>query len=372
MKIINLIFILVFISLTSYANNIDINKYFNELQGQIGYEGTNIDGQSNSVEELESKGNAQKEDTENDNKCTKKNCNVRSTFGSKASQERQQKAEETGINRNKSGFLDKAINIVKNAKNNKEFDYLNGKQEPCEDKEEIIESTKTEKCDEYYDLKQSSCFPKQIVEIDPKYHYECYKKRDVKEKICEDKITSIKCTASKECDLGGIVPDSIDSDMILSNDLGIITLGTISDNYWTGNCSLYDKTTSFKIKNLKAIKDFTIFNVGFDDYMEIVVNGVSVYAGPDGGKDLHVVWKKQSFWNLPYINNGHSENICERNRNWSFNVDINILPYLVEGDNRIRIKVFVSGAGEGWLKIRAKQNCCSNWDITREEKCRFE
>ncbi len=373
MKIINLIFILVFVSLTSYANNIDINKFFNELRDQIGYEGTDVAGQSNAVDEIESKGNAQKEDIEED-KCTKKSCNVKNTFGSKATLERQQKQEETGINRNKNGFLDKAINLVKNAKNNdKVFNYLNGKQESCEDKEEIIESTKTEKCDEYYTLEQSSCFPKQVVEIDPKYHYECHKKRDVKEKICEDQITSIKCKASKECDLGGIVLNSVASDMMFHNDRGILTIGTISDNYWRGHCNLYDKTTTFKIKNLKAIKDFTIFNVGFDDYMEIFVNGVSVYAGPDGGKDLKVVWKKQKFWGqVPFVNNGHIDKQCERGKNWNFNVNINLISYLKEGENSIGIKVFVSGYGEGWLKIRAKQNCCSQWDITREEKCHFD
>ncbi len=377
MKIINLIFILVVVSFAfhlSYANNIDINKYFNELQGQIGYEGTDdVVGQSNSIEDLESKGNAHKEDSEEENKCTKKSCNVKNIFGNKASQERQQKAEETGINRNKSGFLDKAINLVKNAKNNNEFGYLNGEQESCEDKEETIESSKTEKCDEYYTQEQSSCFPKQVVEIDPKYHYGCHKKRDVKEKICEDRITNIKCKQSKECDLGGIEPDSIASDMMIHSDKGVLTIGTIALNYWSGNCNLYDKNTTFKIKNLRAIKDFTIFNVGFDDYMEIFVNGVSVYAGPDGGKDLKVVWKKIGFrGNTPYINNGHHDKHCERNTDRNFTVNIDLKPYLREGENSIRIKVFVTGYGEGWLKIRAKQNCCSNWDITREEKCRLE
>ena len=162
---------------------------------------------------------------------------------------------------------------------------------------------------------------------------------------------------------------------------GVLTIGTIADNYWGGNCQLYDKNTTFKLKNINLIKDFTIFNVGFDDYMEIIVNGHSVYAGPDGGSNLQVVKraKKHEFFGQVFfgkeslvVSNGHSDHSCERDTNWNLPANLNLIPYLKEGENSIRIKVIVSGHGEGWLKIRAKQNCCSKWDIQREVVCDYK
>ncbi len=170
--------------------------------------------------------------------------------------------------------------------------------------------------------------------------------------------------------------------MELSLQNGILTIGTIADNLWKGDgCQLYDVNTTFKLKNVHFIKEFTIFNVGFDDYMEIIVNGHSVYAGPDGGSNLQIVRKVEQHKFLGHIfsekvhlvvSNGNSEHPCERQTNWNLNENINLVPYLREGENSIRIRVFVSGAGEGWLKIRAKQNCCSKWDIQREVKCDYQ
>lgn len=376
MKTLNRIFLFIFISFTNLvkAQELpDLNQFFkdmenHELKGHVGYEGTDIRGANKSLDEQESLG---VHDRETSGECNKGNCKVSDVFSNKAAIERNIKSEAFGMNRNNKGFLDKALKKVKNADG--EFDYFTGSYASCPQTEEVVTEKNIEYCDQYYQMEQNSCFPKQIVEIDPKYNYICNKKREVKEKVCSDVIKSIKCQNSAECDLGGIEPGSVASDMIFHNENGILTIGTISDNYWGGNCQLYDKTTTFKLKNIHLIKDFTIINVGFDDYMEILVNGTSVYAGPDGGSNLQIVYKKAFFgFQTPFINNGHSDHHCERSTNWNFPANIDLKPYLKEGENNIRIRVFVSGAGEGWLKIRAKQNCCSNWQIEREEKCEYK
>jgi hypothetical protein len=51
--------------------------------------------------------------------------------------------------------------------------------------------------------------------------------------------------------------------------------------------------------------------------------------------------------------------------------NIDLKPYLKEGENILKTRVIVGGVGEGWLQIRAKQNCCSKWDIKREDKMRY-
>lgn len=349
----------------------DINRYFNELQGTIGYTANSIKNTNKPLEELENLGVKHKE--AEGAKCTKDHCNVNQIFSSQATIKRQENLEASGFARDKDGhfknnkgFLDKALKTVKDA--DKEFDYLKGSYKDCTPTSDTITTKSETTCDQYFSMQENSCFPKQVVEIDPKYHYSCNKKREVKEKICVDAIKSIKCVSSQECDMGGIEPGSLESDMKLVSSGGELIIGTISDNYWGGSCKLYDKTTTFKLKNIHLIKDFTIFNVGFDDYMEILVNGISVYAGPDGGKNLQIVHK--GLWSV--VSNGNSEQSCERNTNWNFGVNIDLKPYLKEGENNIRIRVIVSGAGEGWLKIRAKQNCCSSFQIEREEQCSYQ
>jgi hypothetical protein len=197
----------------------------------------------------------------------------------------------------------------------------------------------------------------------------------VKEKVCIDVIKTIKCKDSKECDMGGIEPGSVDSDMKFVYENGQLTIGTISDNYWGGHCAIYDRTTSFKIKNLTQIKEFTLFEVGFDDYLLIKVNGHVVYVGPDGGNKLEVVTIKHKIFSHIFetqeVNYGTGQAECERSTNWIKQVGIDLKPYLKEGKNEIFTRTIVTGGGEGWLKIRAKQNCCTSWDITREEKCDY-
>ena len=151
---------------------------------------------------------------------------------------------------------------------------------------------------------------------------------------------------------------------------GVLTIGTIADNYWGGHCAIYDRTTTFKITNKDKIKDFFLFKVGFDDYMQITLNDKLIYVGPDGGDKLEVVTRNSGFWgNHQVVNNGSRDRACERGTNWTREPNIDLKPYLKEGENILKTRVIVAGNGEGWLQIKAKQNCCSKWDIKREEKC---
>lgn len=350
-------------------------SFINNEQSQetIGFEGINIRGNGMSIEELEnlSVGVMQLNDekylreTQGESvtyECTKNNCNVGHTFSSLSSSQRQEEIESQGFGNDQS-FLDKAIAQTQNS----EFDFLNGKDLQCPStKENLI--TKTEStCDQFYDLKTSNCFPKQVVEIDPEYKYSCLKTRDEKIKTCHEEITDIKCKESQECDMGGIEKGTLSGDMKFEFNNGVLTIGTIADNYWGGYCAVYDRTTSFKITRREKIKEFNLFKVGFDDYMSIHINDHLIYVGPDGGNKLEVGTKGK--FKRKFVDNGNRHHACERNTNWVRDTNIDLKPYLREGENTLRTKVIVAGAGEGWLQIRAKQNCCVNWDIKRETKC---
>ena len=197
--------------------------------------------------------------------------------------------------------------------------------------------------------------------------------------ICEQPQNSYDCAQSLkltckqagECDSGGIVKASVSSDMKFEYSYPYLTIGTIADNYWGGRCDAYDRVTKFQVRNKEEIKEFKIVQVGFDDYLWIKVNGHTVYVGPDGGDRLEIV-QKGGFFNFKVVETGNGRHSCERNTNWNFNVDINLLPYLKEGENEIWIRVIVAGAGEGWMKIIAKQHCCMSWQEQWSEQCQIK
>ena len=209
----------------------------------------------------------------------------------------------------------------------------------------------------------------QIVEIDPKYTYQCTKKRIEAIKTCHDEIVSIKCKDTKECNGSGFVLNDKDMDMKWTYSFPILTIGTIADNYWPGNCTSYDKVIKFEVKNLEKITEFKLTRVGFDDYMWIKVNGNTVYVGPFAGDRVEV--RNNGLW-TQVTTNGHNLMSCELGTNWNKEVNINLKPYLKEGENEIWMRVVVAGVGEGWMQISAQQNCCQAWDIKRETKCEYE
>lgn len=203
-------------------------------------------------------------------------------------------------------------------------------------------------------------------------------KTEEEEKICQEsepvpfecpRQLKLTCNRIKECDAGGIVKGSVASDMKFEYHYPVLTIGTISDNYWCGHCQTIDKKTTFKIRNLAKIKEFKITQVGFDDHLWIKINDSTVYVGPSGGDKIELTQIKWIFGTYTLVSYGSGTNSCELGTNWNVDTNIDLKPYLKEGDNDIWMRVIVSGCGEGWMKIHARQDCCDNWLETWENKC---
>ena len=252
------------------------------------------------------------------------------------------------------GYMDAAKHRIKDAAS--KFDFISGKYKQCESGDETTKYKAEEMCDEYFDVKISECLANQVVEIDPKYTYQCTKKREEREKVCTDVVTAKCNNEGSNCNSGGIVMSSLNSDMQFTYNYPELIIGTIADNYWSGSCTVYDRSTTFDIINLDKITEFSIKQVGFDDYMWIKVNGHTVYVGPDGGDRIEVTTEKEvhSFGHIKWetenigVTNGAGLRGCERMTNWVRNVDIDLknLRYLHEGKNEIWIRVIVSGHGK--------------------------
>lgn len=157
------------------------------------------------------------------------------------------------------------------------------------------------------------------------------------------------CPADAECELAMDV-QSIQSDMAWNYQYPTLTLGTIADNYWGGSCAVYDRSTRFSIDDVAMVKEFRLFEVGFDDWQLIEVNGHLVAVGPYGGDRLEVEGRRVRY-------SASNTGACELSRSWRYGVNVDIRPYLQNGSNTIRMKVIVAGNGEGYMRFSVKRFC---------------
>ncbi len=372
-----------------------------ELKEIVGYEGSNVRGAGMSIEQAESSGEYIKQ--QNDEKalkellgepveytCDKNNCEVGHTFSSLSTVKRQEELDKQGFEKdengmpvNNLGYLDKLLSFTKN---NNEFDFLSGTTSNCKANEETITSHTDEICDQYYDLKTNSCFPKQVVEIDPEYKYQCHKKRELKKKTCVDIIKNINCKKTISCSAAGLfTPDSNNELMQASGGLTLKTsnrdgstiLELGNNKHWTydagsNGCQMKEFIAKFFIKNVKQVAIFRLFEVFENNLLHISINGTTIYNGL-GGNDL-ILGPGNGMGRIVYGGNG-KQGTCGVNaghQHWKgYNYDILAAGLLREGENHIQIKIAYHWFGHAGFRIEASNYCCSEFDIEREEKCNY-
>lgn len=186
------------------------------------------------------------------------------------------------------------------------------------------------------------------------------------------KTLRLTCTRPIECDAGSISLDTVQSDMQWSYTYPTLTIGTVSDDYWSGHCAVFDRRTSFIIADIDKVENFTLIQASFDDWIRLSVNGHVVYVGPYGGDRLEIdhydpFGNGASFQRVQY--GAASYGACELGTNWNMNLDIDIKPYLRTGTNTIDMRVVVSGAGEGWARFKATQYCDCQWSEDWDSGC---
>lgn len=180
------------------------------------------------------------------------------------------------------------------------------------------------------------------------------------------KTLVLSCNRPIECDAGGIALDSLQSDMRWTYTYPYLTIGTISDNYWSGYCGVFDRSTRFTIEDINQVQDFTLIQAGFDDWIRVIVNGTLVYVGPYGGDRLEVVTTGR-YQLVQYSASSYGG--CELSTSWNRSLNVDIKPYLHTGLNTIDMRVIVAGGGEGWVRFRATQYCDCQWAETWESTC---
>ncbi|NAX20193.1 conjugal transfer mating pair stabilization protein TraN [Vibrio sp. V39_P1S14PM300] len=119
-------------------------------------------------------------------------------------------------------------------------------------------------------------------------------------------------------------------------------IGRVGDNYWGGNCKIYEEFTRVQVSNPDAIVSATLEYAKWDDYMQ-------VWVGKSG--QVTKVWQGPNNHFPP-----ETAGKCELSTSWERNPNVDVTPYFKnvnDGDVvTFKIRVSVTGNGEGFGRIR--------------------
>lgn len=156
---------------------------------------------------------------------------------------------------------------------------------------------------------------------------------------------------------------------------GILTFGwPYNFTHDGGRGTQYDYSVRFRIDSVETVREFTLNEVGYDDFIRVTINGYQIFVGPLGGDRLELlrdkdVWAHGGRYSAVVIDrSGHWH--CADQFKWRVqHPGVDLRRFLREGENIIEIRLIVGGGGGLWLKFTAAVNGCSSWNETWEEQC---
>jgi conjugal transfer mating pair stabilization protein TraN len=114
-------------------------------------------------------------------------------------------------------------------------------------------------------------------------------------------------------------------------------IGRVGDNYWAGNCTIFEHLMLINVENPDAIISATLEQAVWDDYMQVLLNEELIWSGPNG--------------NFPPETAGR----CELETSWNRNLSVDVTDQFQNNASlQFRIRVSVTGGGEGYGRIRLR------------------
>ncbi|ODN41391.1 conjugal transfer mating pair stabilization protein TraN [Piscirickettsia litoralis] len=123
----------------------------------------------------------------------------------------------------------------------------------------------------------------------------------------------------------------------------LLWIGRVGDNYWGGNCSIYQEETKVRVTNPDAITSATLEYAKWDDYMQ-------VWVGKDG--------MENKVWNGPNDNfPPETPGACELSTSWERGLNVDVTDAFKKNVDpgeivNFKVRVSVTGGGEGYARIR--------------------
>ncbi len=207
-------------------------------------------------------------------------------------------------------------------------------------------------CDPYNDIEYKICYKYSGQNLCPDNTYNKYCKSNLE----------MQCTSYESgCTTAGLELSSLPPDLEWSYDggNGTLIIGKKSNaNYWNGTCLVVDKTIEFEISNLELVEMFTLNRVVFDDYISVILNDNLIYVGPYGGTKLELITKNSGFLKRTLVDYGTGQNSCELSTIWNQYINKDLTKLLKLGKNTLKMRVIVSGSGQGSMEFILKNRCC--------------
>lgn len=184
--------------------------------------------------------------------------------------------------------------------------------------------------------------------------------------VCE-KTLSVSCSNLSDCgyDAGGIVQGSIDGNIYWRANYPNLYLGTIDKVRDRKRCHLMDKNINFTVKDRSAVKEFRVTNIQYSDWIRISVNGIQAYNSMGGNGPF---WKEGSGqWTT--VHSGGASRTCNTKEFYSTHPNVDLVPYLRDGSNNIRVELLFGNSGRLYVELRASQYCCREFKDKWEKRC---
>ena len=158
-------------------------------------------------------------------------------------------------------------------------------------------------------------------------------KEDDESKICSRLKGTNEAIPKMDTLIDGVCIGVVDSDISyrFDKDTKELLVGSIGDNYWGGQCQHYKRYITLIVENSQKLKSFNVREVGFDDWIELGINGSPYYKSP---------------YQLPAN--------CELGTSFVEYPNTEIVNEIKEGLNRLDMHVIVTGGGEGWFRVHLK------------------
>ena len=230
--------------------------------------------------------------------------------------------------------------FIKNAQNNSEAVIITDSYEDCQTPPPTV--TEQHHICEYSSVtREEQCEAEHQTEVAKRYNYQCLKQKPVYQKSCQAEL-------NVSCDRFVNNLDVIGSTIPYSYTTPNLFLGQTNTDYLGQNCNPgYAWSFRFNLPSLNHVDQFKLISLRFDDLIEIYINNQLVYAAPQT-----IASSKR----CEYYGGSTSPNKDLRN-------------YLIQGENRIDIKLLVGGRGDLRVNFALLYQGCAEFTESWLESC---
>ena len=149
-----------------------------------------------------------------------------------------------------------------------------------------------------------------------------------------------------------------DTDVYIDLSRNIMVVGKETDNFLIGEKGkLFNFTVEFNVNDVSAVKVFNLSRVKYKDFINIKLNGNSIYSGPRNGEirllkhQLVVVEESEHY----SVEQGGSASVVEEEKVKDIKLGTNIKNFIQQGTNKLEIAIACGYNGCFYLEFGLQQ-----------------